>query len=131
MHIFDPISTNRDMSDFTNFENFEHVADSYKIYRLKSPLIWDIGAEGSNWRLEIAKGSTFDISVPRLLEWVLSPHDRRVLPAAAVHDELLRRGFDIVFASAEFRRAIIARGLNRLWAWLLFFATLIWTALRS
>ena len=59
---------------------------------------------------------------------LLSPHNRAVLMAARVHDELLEEGFDPAFASSEFRRALRARGLTSQYAWLLFFATLSVTA---
>jgi len=62
---------------------------------------------------------------------LLSPHNRAVLMAARVHDELLEEGFDQAFASSEFRRALRARGLSSLYAWLLFFATLFATAFKK
>lgn len=96
-------------------------------YRLTAPLLWDIGCKGSGWVLAISEGTTFDISVPSWLTWALSPHDRRVLPAAAIHDALLEAGHDAAFASAEFRRACIARGVSRPFAWLLFTAVFVWT----
>jgi hypothetical protein len=118
------------MAGFTRFEAFSFIPFSYKSYRLDAPLVWDIGAKGSGWALTVPEGTVFDISVPRALEWALNPHDRRVLPAAAVHDELLVRGHDAAFASSEFRRAAIARGCSVWWAWVLFFSTLAWTAFK-
>ena len=117
------------MIGFTRFEAFQRVPGTHKKYRLDAPLVWEIGNKGTGWSLEIAAGTVFDISVPQLLEWALSPHDRRVLLAAAIHDELLNRGLDAAFASSEFRRAAIARGCSRPWAWTLFITTLIWTAI--
>lgn len=116
---------------FTKFEAFEQVPDTRKMYRLTKPLHWEIGAKGSGWVLSLPKGFEFDISVPRLLEWVLSPHDRRVLLAAAVHDELLNRGQDDGFASSEFRRAVIARGCPKSFAWVLFLSTLVWAIFKK
>lgn len=78
--------------------------------------------------MEIEKGTRFDISVPRSLEWLLDPHNRDILLAALVHDELLKRGHDVAFASSEFRRAAIARGASKTFAWTLFTTTLVWTA---
>ncbi len=114
------------MSTFTEFDAF-YAASRGLVYELCAPLVWDIGCEGSGWVLTIPAGTRFDISVPRWLEWALSPHDRRVLPAAAIHDELLNRGHDAAFASAEFRRAAIARGVRPWFGWLLYGAVLIWT----
>ena len=118
------------MSWFSDFEAFEPVVGTRKTYALGYPLQWEIGTKGSSWWLTVPTGTRFDISVPRLLEWLLSPHDRRVLLAAAIHDRLLERGHDAAFASAEFRRAAIARGVPKASAWGVFFATLIWTAFK-
>jgi len=116
------------LSEFTQFEDYSKVEGTYKTYVLNKELCWDIGSKNSGWNLLVPIGRTFDISVPKWLEWLQDPHDRAVLLAAAVHDELLTLGHDQAFASAEFRRAAIAGGVGRVKAWLLFFATLIWTA---
>ncbi|MCF6221631.1 MAG: DUF1353 domain-containing protein [Robiginitomaculum sp.] len=116
------------MSSFTKFQSFVRVASSRTDYALCEKLVWDIGAQGSGWQLIMTTGFRFNISVPHLLEWLLSPHNRQILPAAAIHDELLNRGHDKAFASSEFRRACIARGVHPAFAWVLFFATLIKTA---
>ncbi|EFO31318.1 conserved hypothetical protein [Roseibium sp. TrichSKD4] len=119
------------MSSFSTFEHFEHVQGTRKAYVLTKPLYWDIGWKGSGHTEIIPAGTPFDISVPWWLEWAQDPHDRSVLPAAAVHDVFLRRGRDVDFASSEFRRALRARGNSRKWSWLLFTLTLVWTATRS
>ncbi|WP_150524035.1 DUF1353 domain-containing protein [Roseibium sediminis] len=116
------------MSGFSSFDYFEHVPGTRKTYVLTQTLRWHIGCKGSDWLLAVEAGTVFDISVPWTLEWLQSPHDRRVLLAAAIHDELLKRGHDVAFASAEFRRALLARGCSPPRAWALFTATLIWTA---
>ena len=117
------------MSTFSQFEAFEKREGI--IYELKADLVWNIGKKESGWSLTIPKGREFDISVPRWLRWILSPDDRCVLPAAAIHDELLNQGHDVAFASSEFRRAVLARGGGMIWAWMLFWATLVWTAWRA
>lgn len=119
------------MSKFTDFEAFYPTSYSNTRYELGGPLSWEIGCRGSGWLLAIPAGTRFDISVPRWLTWALSPHDRRVLPAAAIHDALLEAGHDAAFASAEFRRACIARGVNIPFAWALFAATFVWTVVLS
>lgn len=116
---------------FSNFNAFMPVLGQRKLYKTNYPLTWEIGTKGSGWTLEIEPETTFDISVPRYLEWILNPHDRRILLAALVHDELLKRGHDVAFASSEFRRAAIARGASKFFAWNLFLTTLVWTALKA
>ena len=115
------------MSAFTKFDHFERDPSTRTKYVLTKELVWDIGAKGSGWQLVIPAGTKFDISVPRVLEWALNPHDKKVLLAAAVHDELLIRGHDAAFSSSEFRRAAVARGCSHMWAWVLFLTTFMWT----
>ena len=119
------------MSGFTRFKAFARVAVGGTTYRLWAPLQWDIGKKGSGWRLTVPEDRLFDLSVPRGLHWLLSPHNRAWLPAAAVHDELLRLGFDRAFAAAEFRRAVAARAPNDWRGWPAFVAVLNWTMLRE
>ncbi|EFO29368.1 conserved hypothetical protein [Roseibium sp. TrichSKD4] len=116
------------MSSFSNFDQFSRVPITRKLYRLNAPLTWEIGKKHSGHEITLETGTAFDISVPWLLEWLQSPYDRQVLPAAALHDEFLKRGYDVGFASAEFRRCLIARGCSPPRSWMLFTATLIWTA---
>ncbi len=116
------------MSKYTQFFAYEHVEGSHKLYRLTEELQWDIGAKGSGWVLIVEKYRVFDISVPRWLEWLQSPHDPCVLLAACIHDEILNRKHDVGFAAAEFRRGLLARNLNPLKAWIWFLAVLVWTA---
>ncbi len=117
--------------EFSCCEEFFLIDGSRTTYELGCDLIWEIGSVGSGWILEVPKGTKFDISVPRWLEWVQSPHDRRVLLGAAVHDELLLRGQHVIFASGEFYRAIRARETPMLRSWMLFSTTLIWTSVRQ
>lgn len=116
------------MSKFTDFEEFMLVPGTDAKYVLNASLIWEIGKRGSGWFFEIRSGTKFDISVPRWLEWLQSPHDRRILLAAAIHDELGKHGHDVAFASGEMRRAMSARGTSHLRAWSIFFVTLCYTA---
>jgi len=115
------------LSVFTEFHQFSKVQGTEITYILDAPLIWEVGKKGSGWRKIVPGGTTFDISVPRIFRWYLSPHDRAVLPCAALHDQLLIGDFDRPFASAEFRRAVLARGASGFRGWVLFWATLVWT----
>ncbi len=119
------------MSIYTQCEDFHLVPGERTLYRLGCDIVWEIGAPNSGWELIVKKDTTFDISVPRWLEWLQSPHDRRVLLGAAIHDELLLLKLDAVFASAEFHRAILARDTPSFRAWILFVSTLVWTVVRQ
>ena len=119
------------MVSFSQFDDFTPVAPGSRTYVQRSPTSWDVGRKNSGYVLELKAGRPFDISTPRLLRWVQSPHDRRVLMAARVHDELLEEGFDQAFAASEFRRALKARGISTQYAWVLFFVTLLATAFKN
>ena len=113
---------------FPTWNGFDAVSATR--YRVTKPVTWDIGRKGSGWALGLPVGYTFDLSVPLILTPILSRHDRTALGAAAVHDRLLEGGHDAAFASSEFRRALRARGVGRLRAWVMFLATLAVTAWR-
>ena len=123
------------MSSFTEFDAFERIGGGTR-YRLRAALVWDVGRNGSDWFLIVSPGATFDLSVPRPLHLLLSPHDRIWLPAAAVHDHLIERGYDRAFAAAEFRRAVAARVKRAIKdgrikrdrrVWIAFWLVLLWT----
>ena len=119
------------MVKFSEFDDFSPVEDGSTRYDMGSSTLWEVGRKGSGFTVELNAGRTFDITVPRVLRWFLSPHNRRVLMAAKLHDQLLEDGFDQAFASSEFRRALRARGARGSYAWLLFFATLFVTAFKG
>jgi|GEM_PF-637064 len=114
------------MSKFTDIVWFEPAPKSPKDFVVVEKVIWEIGREGSGLELVIPQGQIFDVSVPRALEWLVDPRDRDIAAAAAVHDQLVAEDFDIAFASAEFRRALRARGKSRVFAFSLYAATLVW-----
>ena len=127
------------MSWFSTFDRLEQIEPGGTRYVLRDALLWRVGKADSDYLLIIPARTEFDLSVPRWLHWLLSPHDRIWLPAAAIHDELLRRGFDPAFAAGEFRRAVSARvaraiqdGLIRRdrRVWPAFYGVLIWTTIK-
>jgi len=117
------------MSKFTEFTAFSLLDGTD--YQLDDDLVWDVGWKGSGMVRRLPRGFVFNLSVPRGLRWIISPHNRQILPAAAIHDEILKQGGEIAFASAEFRRACLARGVDCTTAWALFFATLIWLQIKK
>lgn len=115
------------MSRATKYDDWKRVGDRY---RLRALLIWEIGNKGSGWKLEIPAGFEFESSVPRLLRWIVSPHHRSWLLAAAVHDRLLAEGFDKAFAAGEWLRAVRAMRAQDSKAWLAlpaYYGVVIWT----
>lgn len=77
-------------------------------YRVRLPLVWEIGIKGSKLFFTVPAGAPFDVSVPRPLRWAFDPHDPRFLKAAALHDEMLRCGWNRVTAGAVFNEALRA-----------------------
>jgi len=112
---------------FTSFTSFKHIWGTRRLYKLTKPLSWDIGRKHSHWTLIVPVGFEVDVSAPRWLEWLIDVHSTDLLAAATVHDLLLEDGFDKAFASSEFRRCLVARGLSGVKAWAFFFAILFWT----
>lgn len=133
------------MSAFTDWNAFEPVAPGSADYVPTEPTVWFIGQEGSDWQQPISMNVPFNVSVPNLR--VLLAIEKRLpaawreawgrfwlyrhpdyVAAAAVHDPILKDGHDVFFASGEFRRALIARGIHPLDALDGYFGTLIVTA---
>ena len=118
------------MTHFPSFNKFERIPGTDK-YILTEPLVWNIGIKNSGWQLIISEGTKFDISTPKYLVWLQSGNDEQVLPCAAIHDELLNRKFDAIFASFEFLRALRARNVKNFKSWVLFIVTLFWCMIRK
>lgn len=94
-----------------DFKDYHLLKD--KTYILDEDLEWHIGKYPSKFILTIKKDFEFDISVPRVFEWFLDPHNPKILLASAVHDHFIQEGFDESFCTNEFKRAAIASGSNK------------------
>lgn len=82
------------------------------LYTSTKPLVWEVGVVGSGFVVTVPAGRTFDVSIPRGLRWLFSPHDPAFLKAAALHDELLHvKGWSRDSAAGEFHRALCADGV--------------------
>lgn len=108
------------------------VKGARKLYGHAAGFHWELGKIGSGHFLDVPpiEEFTFDVSVPRLLEWAFNPHNLDHLIAAAVHDLLLKEKYDAAVASAEFRRVLRGRGVSAQSGWSAFFATLWHTELK-
>ncbi|KQI68202.1 hypothetical protein AN189_12350 [Loktanella sp. 3ANDIMAR09] len=95
-------------------------------YRLTGPVMWEIGVKGSGLWVSVPRGRGFDVSVPRGLHWAVSPHDPRYLKAAALHDDLLARGWDRVTAGAVFHDALRADGVGPVRRLAMLLAVILW-----
>ncbi|WP_242494023.1 DUF1353 domain-containing protein [Salipiger sp. IMCC34102] len=114
------------MSDYTAADPaFARLPGSIR-YRVGAAFAWELGCEGSGLLVPIPQGYTFDVSIPRGLRWAFDPHDARFLKAAAVHDNLLERGWDRVSAAGPFHQALKADGVGRLARLAMLLAVALW-----
>lgn len=69
----------------------KHVTGTY--YVTTSPLVMDVGGNGGQGLMSVIvpAGFKFNVTVPKPLRWLISPHDKRLLRAAAFHDYALYR----------------------------------------
>ena len=110
-------------------EHLVKVEGEDKLYYCIHDIDWMIGKYDSNHKETIKSGTPFDVSIPWSFKWPINPHNTDTLYAAAIHDNLLNEGHDPSFASAEFRRALIARNKGAFTSWVMFFSTLFWTVI--
>lgn len=116
------------MSQATEFSDYK--LNSGITYSLTSELMWDIGIKDSGWQLVIPESFSFDISIPKALWWLVSPHHEPWLLASCIHDRLLNEGFDRSFAAGEWYRAAKAMEKYDDKSWLVlgaYYAIVLWT----
>jgi hypothetical protein len=82
-------------------------------YALINELPWDIGKKGSGLTYIVQAGHVFDVSIPKLFRWIFSPHDKRFMKAAALHDHMLQAGWSRTESAAIFHEALKADGVPR------------------
>jgi hypothetical protein len=134
------------MQKFTEWSGPVRIGTT-PLFIIETPSYWEIGQKGSGWILELETGKIVDVSLPApILSFMLWIEKRcswrwvnrllifkniDLLCAAAVHDPLTQGEirYDDAFASAEFRRAMAARGWDRELAWVGGGLTFIWTGI--
>ncbi len=95
-------------------------------YETDGFLEWELGRKGSDLWVIVPKGFVFDVSIPCGLRWLFDPHDHRFLKAAAIHDWLLRLGWDRTTAAAVFHEALKADGVSKRTRLVMFLAVFLW-----
>lgn len=126
------------MSAFTKFASWRHFGDTD--YRLTADLKWYVGKANSGLNIIVPAGFPFNVSIPLLIAATFNfaairfvcillfghplfdPNDRRYLPAAALHDWWLAKGWDRVEGGAVFRTALLACGVGRVETFLMWMA---------
>tara|TARA_R110002072_G_scaffold26966_23_gene88487 strand:+ start:437 stop:745 length:309 start_codon:yes stop_codon:yes gene_type:complete len=71
-------------------------------------LHWEIGRKRSGLWVVVPDDFQFNVSIPWWASWAFDPEDERFLKAAALHDYLLKQGWDRVTAAGVFNEALRA-----------------------
>lgn len=96
------------------------------LYRTTAPILWELWRKGSGDFFTVPADTLFEVSVPAPLRWLFSPHDKRFLKGAALHDEMLKAGIDRLRAAAEFNIALRADGVGTAKRLAMFLAVALW-----
>jgi hypothetical protein len=114
------------MSSYTSFTDYVRLRNDS--YRLIKPLVWELGRKGSGLVWTVPAGFIFDVSIPKIFHWIVSPHDRRFLLAAAIHDHMLVDGWSGNRAAIEFYHGLRATGCGKFLSVVMSAAVLGWSA---
>lgn len=71
-------------------------------------ICWDVGFKGNKNKEIVPIDFPFNVSIPWYLLWLFSRHNPRYFRAAAVHDYLLKIGYDRVSAAGAFNHGLKA-----------------------
>jgi len=128
------------MSAFTGPLTITQLATDARLWRLETPLIYEVGVLGSGDVITIPAGFTTDgTSVPRVL-WALLPTWGTYSRAAALHDYLcaaLRAGNPHPLAptwkraAQIFYEAMVVEGTGQVIRFALYLGALIWARYRD
>lgn len=95
-------------------------------WRLLAPLRWSVGRKASGFVVWIPAGFETDLAtIPWFARAFFRTADPRYAKAAVLHDWLLASEWDGVTAAAEFRSALLADGVPR-WEAAIMFAAVAW-----
>ena len=114
------------MSTYTEAGDIAHRIGETDRYILTKPLQWDLGFEGSAFPYRVEAGFTFDVSIPAILTFAFSRHDRRFLKAAAVHGHMLKAGWSRPEAAGPFHQMLKADGVSSFKRLVMFVAVALW-----
>ena len=113
------------MSDFTKGEDWCVRLRGTK-YLSSEPISFELGKLGSNFTYVVPSGFEFDVSIPRGLRLILSPHNPKYLKAAAIHDHMLSAGWDRPTAGGVFQAVLKVSGVGSITRLSMFFAVTLW-----
>lgn len=84
---------------------YKSLSQPYE-YETTQELVWDIGFKGNKNREVVPAGTPFNVSIPWYLCWLFDRGNSRYFFAAALHDYLLKIGYDRVSAAGAFNHGL-------------------------
>jgi hypothetical protein len=78
-------------------------------YILEKKIFWDVGFKGNKNKEIVPAGFIFNVSIPWYLQWLFDRHNPQYFIASALHDYLLKIGYDRVSAAGAFNYGLLAR----------------------
>lgn len=85
---------------------FKLVSKKNGTYKVIEPIVWDIGFKGNVNKEIVPADFTFDVSIPWFLRFIFDRHDVKYFKASALHDYLLKIGYDRVSAAGAFNHGL-------------------------
>lgn len=83
-------------------------------YKVEKPLAWEVGAPNTlGCIVRVPAGFRFEVSIPWMFRWLMSPHDPRYLRAACFHDFLLSVGWSRPTAGGVFEEVLEEDGVGK------------------
>lgn len=114
------------MSAFTDLNDWYEPIGGIR-YRTTKELCWEVGRKGSLLWMKVPPGFEFDVSIPKLMRWMLDPHNPKYLKAGALHDYLLHvQLWERVASAAAFSDALKAEGVRRMKRLAMVLAVISW-----
>lgn len=114
------------MSKYTDATNWYKPTTGIR-YKTTKSLEWELGSKGSGLWIRVPVGFIFDVSIPKPLRWLLSPHNPKLLKAACLHDYTLHvLGWKRVAAASTFSEALRADNVNSLLRLMMVYAVIGW-----
>ncbi|WP_223479256.1 DUF1353 domain-containing protein [Oricola indica] len=95
------------------------------LFRMMAPLAWHVGAMDGPIYV-VPSGFVFDVSIPWPLRLVFDVREPRYLKAAALHDHMLKAGWNRLTAAGEFHEALKADGVPLARRLVMYLAVALW-----
>lgn len=110
---------------FEAVDRFERLSGTR--YITLEPVRLRIESGSALFKMDVPEGFVFDVSVPRPLRWIFDPHDKRFLPASALHDYALHElKWPRALSAAPFSYSLRQQGVSRIKRLAMVLAVIVW-----